>query len=108
MNIVKNKLNSLKIKVLHFAIVLFLIFSGCAVPFETAQNLERGQGELMLGYSSMLNLTFKGNFGITGNTDLGFGIDMPFINTYLSGKQKLFSFGEDPRFDLLLSGHTGY
>jgi len=90
MNIVKNKLNSLKIKVLHFAIVLFLIFSGCAVPFETAQNLERGQ------------------FGITGNTDLGFGIDMPFINTYLSGKQKLFSFGEDPRFDLLLSGHTGY
>ncbi len=107
MKVLRRKFNSCKVKAFVFAILLFVIFSGCAVPFETAQTLERGQGELLLGYSSIANLTFKGRFGITGNTDLGFGIDLPLVNTYLSAKQKLFSSGGNPTFELFLSGAYG-
>jgi hypothetical protein len=107
LKMLKNRLSVSKIGFLGFVIFLFMMFSGCAVPFETARNLEAGQGELMLGYSSLANLTFKGRFGITGHTDLGFGIDMPFINAYLSGKQKLFVLGREPGFDLFLSGALG-
>jgi hypothetical protein len=107
MKILRKKFNSYKVKAFVFVILLFIMFSGCAVPFETAQTLERGQGELLLGYSSLVNLTFKGRFGITGYTDLGFGIDLPFVNTYLSAKQKLFSSGGNPSFDLFLSGAYG-
>jgi len=99
--------NAGRIKVLVLLIVIFLLLAGCAVPFETAKTLECGQAELMAGYSAFCNLTAKGNFGVTGSTDLGFGVDIPFINTYLAAKQKLFSFGSNPAFDLLLSGAYG-
>ena len=88
-------------------IILFLLFVGCAIPFEIAETLDRGQAELMAGYSSFLNLTVKGNFGITGSTDLGFGVDIPPVNAYLTPKQKLLSLGENPRFNLLISGAYG-
>ncbi|MBN1693819.1 hypothetical protein JW879_00280 [candidate division WOR-3 bacterium] len=107
MKVLRRKFNSCRVETFVFAILLFAMFFGCAVPFETAQTLESGQGELLLGYSSIANLTFKGRFGITGNTDLGFGIDLPLVNTYLSAKQKLFSSGGNPSFDFFLSGAYG-
>jgi len=133
MNILRNKLNNLKIRALGIGIFLFLVSSVYAVPFETARNLERWQGELMLGGSSMFNfafesnsdileviqgelilgdismpnLSFRSNFGITDYLNLGFGIDIPFVSVYLSGKHKLLSHGGSYGFDFYLSGAYG-
>lgn len=133
MNMLRNTLNNLKIKTLNIAVFLFLVSSVYAVPFETARNLERGQGELMLGWSSMFsiafernsdileviqgelilgdismpNLSFRSNFGITDYLNLGFGVDIPFISVYLSGKYKLLSHDGSSGFDFYLSGAYG-
>lgn len=133
MNVSRNKLSNLKIKALSVAIFLFLVSSLYAIPFETARNLGGGRGELMLGFSTMFNfalernddisevmhgditfgeasmpnLSFKGNFGITDHFDLGFGIDLPFVGIYLSGKRKLLPSGGYHGFDLFLSGAYG-
>ena len=118
---------------LSAVIFLFILSSAYAVPFDVAQSLEGGQGELMLGFSSMFklalerntdiskaidgeltlgdismpNLCFKSNFGINDYLNLGFGIDIPFVSIYLSGRHKLFSNGGSPSFGLFLSEAYG-
>lgn len=107
MNMVKNCLSFLKIKIPIILSFLSLICSVYAVPFEVAKTVEKGEGEFILGCSSMLNLTFKGNFSVAEYFSLGFGIDLPFVNMYLTGKREIFSFGEEPFFNLSLCGACG-
>ncbi len=103
-----------KIKIINFVIVLFLVLSGCAVPFETANTLKAGKAENIIGYTAPLNVTARTNFGVTGYTDLGIGLDMgahlssdPVFCLYGTGKQKILSFGRNPNFNLLVSGAYG-
>jgi hypothetical protein len=107
MNMLKNSLSFLKVKILIVLSFLSLVCSVYAVPFEVARTVKKGEGELMFGYSSMLNLAFKGNFSFAEYFSMGFGIDLPFVNMYLTGKREFLSFGKDPVFSLSLCGAYG-
>ncbi|MEJ2306892.1 MAG: hypothetical protein P8Y62_07985 [candidate division WOR-3 bacterium] len=107
MNIAKDSLNLLKIKILIFLSCLSLVCSVYAVPFEVSRTVEKGEGELMFGCSSMLNLTFKGSFSVAEYLSLGFGIDLPFVNMCLTGRREFFSFGKEPYLNLSLCGAYG-
>jgi len=114
MNSKNKKSDFSQIKTLGPVVVLFLLFTGCAVPFETANTLKAGKAENIIGYTAPLNVTARTNFGVTGYTDLGIGLDMgghlssdPVFCLYGTGKQKILSFGRNPNFNLLVSGAYG-
>ncbi len=89
---------------------VIIVTSGCAVPFQYAETINRGQAELIVGYSPFANFSFRSNFGITGITDLGFGFDFsypPNANSFLFGRQKIFSYGRYPNFSLVATGSYG-
>jgi hypothetical protein len=110
----KNKHSCLKIKIVNLVVALALLLSNCAVPFETADTQEMGKAESIIGYTAPLNITARTNFGVTGYTDLGIGLDMgahlssdPVFCLYGTGKQKILTFGKDPHYNLFISGAYG-
>jgi len=113
----KNKIKKIfssKTKIVNLIIVLVLFIGGCAVPFETAETLERGKSQTIVGYSPINNLTMKANWGITGYTDIGAGLDLVlpyFLHSLasVSAKQKLLSLDltNEKKFNLLISGSSG-
>ncbi len=114
MGIVKRECVNWKLKVVGLAIVVLLAFSGCAVPFQTAETLEKGESEGIFGYTPLTNLSIIGNWGLTGYTDIGFGLDLNipfFLHSlgFVSGKQKLLSLNlpNNNSLNLLVSGSTG-
>jgi len=114
MNSKKKKYVYSKIKIINFVVVLFLLLSGCAVPFQNGETLERGESEGILGYTPLNNLSVIYNWGLTGYTDIGFGLELPIpfmLHTmvFASGKQKLLAFdlSNDNRLNILASGSIG-
>jgi len=112
MELKKNKNSRTKTANLTISLVLLLV--GCAVPFETADTKNIGESEIIVGYTVPLNVTARTNFGVTGYTDLGIGLDMgahlssdPVFCLYGTGKQKILNFGGNPNFNLLVSGAYG-
>ena len=110
----KNKHSNLKIKIVNFVIALALLLSGCAVPFQNAETLEKGESEAIIGYSPITNLSIRYDKALDGFTDIGFGLDLniPFMIHslgFVSGKRKLISFdlSNDNRLNLLISGSAG-
>jgi len=110
-----------KMKIVNFIVALFLLLSGCAVPFETADIHKIGEFEGIIGYTAPLTFTAKENLGLTGYTDLGIGFDMAgafsedaVLCFYGTGKQKILSIsagenihGQVLHYNLLVSGAYG-
>jgi len=114
MNSKKKKCAYSKIKIINFIVVLFLLLSGCAVPFETANTLNMGKAEGIIGYTLPLNVTARANFGVSGYTDIGIGLEVgghlsndPVLCAYGTGKQKILSLGINPHYNILISGAYG-
>jgi hypothetical protein len=108
------KINHLKLKIPNIIIVLFLILSGCAVPFQNAETLEKGEKEGTFGYTPINNITIKAAWGLTGYTDIAIGCDLclpiPLPSPgYISAKQKLLSLDltGNAHLNILVSGSIG-
>lgn len=91
-----------------------MILSGCAVPFETADTLEKGKAEAIIGFTPPLNFATRANFGVSGYTDLGIGLEAgahlssdPVLCAYVTGKQKILTLGKELHYNLLISGAYG-
>ncbi len=110
----KEKCVRSKIEIINLAIILLLLLSGCAVPFETADTQEMGKFESIIGYTAPLTFTTKANLGITGYTDIGIGLEVgahlsndPVLCAYGTGKQKILSLGKNLHYNILISGAYG-
>jgi hypothetical protein len=110
-----NIFNNIIIDLMKWVIALLsiiIMISGCAVPFQNAEALKRGEKEFISGYSPPTNLSIRINLGVTGSTDAGVGLDIPIIpgllvNGFLFGRQKILSVGSNCPLNLLVSGAYG-
>lgn len=66
-----------KTRRLDKTIILLLIFTNCAVPFHSAETLNRGEQKFSRGYSLFNNFSIRYDVGVTGVTDFGLGLDLP-------------------------------
>ncbi len=114
MNNKKNIIPFFKEKSLILIVALFLILSGCAVPFETTDTKNPGESEVIFGYTPPLNFTTRADLGVTGYTDIGVGLEVcghlsndPVLCAYVTGKQKILTFGKDLHYNILISGAYG-
>jgi hypothetical protein len=114
MSIRNKKIAFSNLKILGLAAVILLAFSGCAVPFQKAETLEKGESEIIVGYTPINSLTVEYDRALTGFSDIGLGVDLviPFLLHsigFVSAKQNLLSFNlsNNNYLNLLISGSTG-
>lgn len=114
MNKKKKEFTCSKTKLSSLIILLYLLFTGCAVPFETGSTLDMGESEMIIGFIPPLNVATRANLGVSGYTDIGIGLEAgvhlssdPVFCAYVTAKQKILTLGTNPHYNLLLSGAYG-